>query len=211
CDGTSASSTSSRGRHDHGHKLGRFSQVGGLRNLRGGAAQRELSQQVKRQLAQCQVGQILKVADHCAEHMTLDGAVAALQTLARDPEFKANGKDRRISSILDIYRKSLVPGRRLDMKQLTTSCWAFARLQVRWSSPCCVARCCGRESTGHVVAGVVFNGLGVCKAGACGSGDAFEFARCRESTGGTTPQRNQRTAHAASCGQRPILGSDSDG
>lgn len=130
CDGTSASSTSSRGLHDHGHKLGRFSQVGGLRNLRGGAAQRELSQQVKRQLAQCQVGQILKVADHCAEHMTLDGAVAALQTLARDPEFKANGKDRRISSILDIYRKSLVPGRRLDMRQLTTSCWAFARLQV---------------------------------------------------------------------------------
>ena len=67
-----------------------------------------------------------------------------------------------------------------------------------------------------------------------------QFARCRESTGGTTPQRNQRTvtwrqwaqsnmqlrqcglwatvcvqaslkAHAASCGQRPILGSDSDG
>ncbi|CAE7697790.1 Fndc3a [Symbiodinium sp. CCMP2456] len=109
---------------------GRALQLGGLRNLRGGAAQRELSQRVKRQLAQCQVGQILKVADHCAEHMTLDGAVAALQTLARDPEFKANGKDRRVSSILDIYRKSLVPGTRLEMRQLTTSCWAFARLQV---------------------------------------------------------------------------------
>lgn len=72
----------------------------------------------------------MKVADHCADHMTLDGAVAALQTLARDPEFKANGKDRRVSGILDVYRKSLVLDRCFDMRQLTTSCWAFARLQV---------------------------------------------------------------------------------
>ncbi|CAE7321902.1 GSA [Symbiodinium sp. CCMP2592] len=118
CRGSASSSSPVQ----QGHKSpGRFTQVAGLRNLRGGAAQRELSQRVKRQLAQCQVGQILKVADNCADHMTLDGAVAALQTLARDREFKANGKDRRVSGLLDVYRKFLLPDRCfLDMKQTYT-------------------------------------------------------------------------------------------
>ncbi|CAE7283340.1 RAP [Symbiodinium natans] len=105
-------------------------EVGAMRSLRGGAANREISHRVKQQLAQCEAGQILKVADYCGDHVKLDGAVAALQKLARDPHFKTNGKDRRISNMLEIYRKCLMPSGDMDLCQLTTSCWAFARLQV---------------------------------------------------------------------------------